>query len=271
MPSSGPACATQADAAQVRSQRRGRLVARRAVGGVDGAVRDRLPVVIGQAIDAHVAHVQVRPVVGVLNVEVATRYGDVAVELHFDLVQHAPRRLLASRDRADVLRFGLRPSVGVGVHEVIRQHTPERGRVPLADGGVDDDIQLAQHILRSAWLHVRQCKLQAMILERLDVTAQQFEDATGWAIKPAGACLGDVCVPLGGGPFNLAAVADRLGMPLVQDAERPLWALGPSSLGGRALSTAQAPELILPDLDGRPFALSSLRGQKVVLVAWAPY
>jgi hypothetical protein len=110
-----------------------------------------------------------------------------------------------------------------------------------------------------------------MILQGLDVTAQQFEDVTGWAIKPQGACFGEVCVPLGGAAFDLVSMADRLGMPLVEDAASSLWALGPSSLGGRALTTAQAPELVLPDLDGKPFALSSLRGQNVVLVAWAPY
>jgi hypothetical protein len=109
-----------------------------------------------------------------------------------------------------------------------------------------------------------------MILEGLDVTAQQFERMTGWEIKPEGACKGELCVPLGGAAFDLVAVADRLGMPLVQDDQSTLWAIGPSSIGGRAL-TAQAPELVLPDLDGRPFALSSLRGMKVVLVAWAPY
>jgi hypothetical protein len=110
-----------------------------------------------------------------------------------------------------------------------------------------------------------------MILKGLDVTAAEFEAMTGWAIKPEGACKAEMCVPLGGAAFDLTAVADRLGMPLVQDADTSLWALGPSSIGGRALTTAQAPELVLPDLDGRPFALSSLRGQKVVLVAWAPY
>ncbi len=110
-----------------------------------------------------------------------------------------------------------------------------------------------------------------MILESFDVTAQQFERMTGWAIKPEGACKGEFCVPLGGAEFDLVAVADRLGMPLVQDGQSTLWALGPSSIGGRALTTAQAPELVLPNLDGRPFALSSMRGQKVVLVAWAPY
>ena len=49
-------------------------------------------------------------------------------------------------------------------------------------------------------------------------------------------------------------------------------ALGPDDVsGGRALATAEAPELELPDVDGTTFALSSLRGQKVLLAAWASW
>jgi hypothetical protein len=79
-----------------------------------------------------------------------------------------------------------------------------------------------------------------------------------------------VCVPLPGG-FAVRTAAERLGMALVHDAEHDLWALGPDSVTGRALVTAEAPEVVLDDLEGRPFRLSSLRGQKVLLVAWAPY
>ena len=60
-------------------------------------------------------------------------------------------------------------------------------------------------------------------------------------------------------------------MALVHDANHGLWALGPETLNGRALVTAKAPDLMLPDLSGQEFRLASLRGQKVVLVAWAPY
>ncbi len=109
-----------------------------------------------------------------------------------------------------------------------------------------------------------------MILERLDVDVSAFETATGWAIKPEGACKGDVCVPLQD-EFDLASVADRLGMAVVHDESVGLWAVGPESFNGRALVTAVAPELVLDDLDGNEFRLSSLRGKKVVLVAWAPY
>ena len=110
-----------------------------------------------------------------------------------------------------------------------------------------------------------------MILDRLDITAAQFAAGTGWEIKVEGACKGDVCVPLGDADFDVVAVAERLGMALVHDDDEALWALGPESLGSRALTSAEAPDLVLPDIDGNEFRLSSLRGQKVVLVSWAPY
>ncbi len=109
-----------------------------------------------------------------------------------------------------------------------------------------------------------------MLVDSLDVSPARFHAETGWEIKPEGACKGDVCVPLPGG-FSVAGAAERLGMAVVEEPAHGLWAVGPESVTGRALVSAEAPELELADLDGRPFRLSSLRGQKVVLVAWAPY
>jgi hypothetical protein len=111
-----------------------------------------------------------------------------------------------------------------------------------------------------------------VIVDRLDLSAEQFALATGWEIKPEGACKAEVCVPLGRSEgFDAIAAADRLGMAVVEDQAAGLWAFGPESLGNRALVSAEAPDLVLPDLDGNEFRLSTLRGQKVVLVAWAPY
>ena len=116
-----------------------------------------------------------------------------------------------------------------------------------------------------------------MILDDLDVTDDAFAAGTGWTIKPQGACLGDVCVPLpaevrgSDGRIDVAVAADRLRMPLVHDEAHRLWSLGPASVTGRALATAEAPELTLPDLDGNPFRLSTLHGRKVLLVAWASW
>ena len=59
-------------------------------------------------------------------------------------------------------------------------------------------------------------------------------------------------------------------MPLVHDEAAGLWSLGPES-GGKALTTATAPDFELPDRHGQPFRLSSLRGRKVLLLTWASW
>lgn len=115
-----------------------------------------------------------------------------------------------------------------------------------------------------------------MLLTTTRTDADAFEDATGWAIKPEGACRADVCVPLPDdvhvdGGLDVTVLAERLGMPIARDAEHGVLALGPSTVAGQALETAHAPELELPDADGNVFRLSSLHGKKVLLVAWASW
>ena len=110
-----------------------------------------------------------------------------------------------------------------------------------------------------------------MIVDRLNIGAEEFEHATGWEIKPEGACKSEVCVPLPDGDFDLVASADRLGMAVVAEPDLALWAVGPETLGGRALASADASDFSLPDLDGNTFHITSLRDHKVLVVAWAPY
>ena len=76
-----------------------------------------------------------------------------------------------------------------------------------------------------------------MIISSLDVDIAELEARTGWSFKPEGACKAEYCVPI----------------------------------AGRALASAEAPELILPDRHGNEFRLSSLRGLKVLLLAWASW
>lgn len=109
-----------------------------------------------------------------------------------------------------------------------------------------------------------------MILDALEVDRDALAARTGWEVKPEGACKADRCVPLPSGPLDAHLLSERLGMALVEDADRGLWALGPES-GGRALLSAQLPDVELPDRHGRPFSLRSLRGTRFVMVAWASW
>src|SRR6266581_3793988 len=122
-----------------------------------------------------------------------------------------------------------------------------------------------------------------MLFRSAVVTADELARVTGWHVRPEGLCRDDRCVPFPRAGANaghessreedlvdLAGVARAIGAALVHDAEHGLWALGPEA-GGRALVSATAPDFELPDVDGKPFRLSSLRGQKVVLVAWASW
>lgn len=114
-----------------------------------------------------------------------------------------------------------------------------------------------------------------MITDTLTVPVESLAHETGWEVKPQGACRDERCVPLPAGALqdgrvDLPAFADRLGMPLLHDEQAGLWSLGPES-GGRAMTTVTAPELVLPLLTGEPFALSSLRGKKVLIAAWASW
>lgn len=116
-----------------------------------------------------------------------------------------------------------------------------------------------------------------MILTSLEgVTAEQFAEHTGWAPKAAGLCRGEICVPAPGslrddGTVDVVAASARLGMPMVEDRSHGTWAVGPATLGGRALATATAADPELIARDGNPFKLSALHGRKVLLVAWASY
>jgi len=115
-----------------------------------------------------------------------------------------------------------------------------------------------------------------VIITEATCTASDFTTATGWEPKPEGMCQGDICVPAPGaltsdGRVDIERAAQALGMPIEIDEVHGVRALGPASLGGRALTTAVAADPELRSFDGKSFRLSSLRGRKVVLAAWASY
>jgi hypothetical protein len=114
-----------------------------------------------------------------------------------------------------------------------------------------------------------------LILDQLEVTPEDLQRGTGWELKPEGLCKDDRCCPLppdadAGGRLDVNVVAERLGMPLVHDERHGVWALGQQS-GDHVLTSAELPPIVLTDVDGRPFDLTSLRGEKVLIAAWASW
>ena len=115
-----------------------------------------------------------------------------------------------------------------------------------------------------------------MIISSKSLSVPEFLAATGWEAKPEGLCHGELCVPapgaLANGVVNVTVAAEKLGMPLVHDASHNVWALGVATATGRALASAKAffPSSLI-DAMGRAFDFSSLRGRRIIMVAWASW
>ena len=117
---------------------------------------------------------------------------------------------------------------------------------------------------------------EGVLLNALSLNPADFTERTGWELKPEGACKGDICVPLPGsvsredGTIDVRAFAEEMAMPLAEDEKHGLWALGPRA-GGRVLNSAVVPEMMLVDFHGDSFDVATLRGRKVLLLAWASW
>ena len=110
---------------------------------------------------------------------------------------------------------------------------------------------------------------------------EHLEALSGWAIKPEGACLGDLCVPLNDdlraratrdGWFDLGALAEHLSQPVAFDAPTQTWSIGEAAIDrNTALESLEAPDFRLPDHLGKEHQLSDYRGKKVFLASWASW
>lgn len=117
--------------------------------------------------------------------------------------------------------------------------------------------------------------------DRLWLTNDDVQRATGWTLKREGLCRDDTCVPLphgretglvDGDAIDIAAIWRHLGHPVVSDGAQETWVLGTGARErASALASLQAPDFALPDLDGRVHALADQRGKKVLLVTWASW
>lgn len=113
----------------------------------------------------------------------------------------------------------------------------------------------------------------------LRLAAQPLLDALGWTQNPEGLCQGDVCIPIGSRPdlitsdgVDLLALGEVLGRPVAVDRNESIASFGAAtSTHATQLAEGIAPEFTLPDLSGQEYSLSSYRGKKVLLIAYASW
>jgi hypothetical protein len=113
-----------------------------------------------------------------------------------------------------------------------------------------------------------------------------LERCGGWEAKPEGLCRGALCVPVppgeagrklvseahGARRVDLIALARHMGQPVAESSEHAVWSIGEAAddVADRLLSL-EAPDFTLPGLAGQTHTLSSFRGRKVFLLAWASW
>lgn len=103
--------------------------------------------------------------------------------------------------------------------------------------------------------------------------------ALGWHLEAEGLCKDGRCIPTGaheglvtGDGVDLARLAALDGRAVAIDAAERVAVLGPRTDERTAqLRALEAPDFVLSDLSGRPHALSSYRGRKVMLLAYASW
>jgi hypothetical protein len=119
---------------------------------------------------------------------------------------------------------------------------------------------------------------------QLWITTADLKRATRFELKPQGVCRDELCFPVpksrkqefvrnsaGITWFNLLAFAQLVQQPVAHDEALSTWYFGLRSDQRQGLTSRQAPDFTLPDLQGKTHSLSDFRGKKILLVTWASW
>lgn len=117
------------------------------------------------------------------------------------------------------------------------------------------------------------------------VTLKDLTRATKFTLKPQGVCRDQLCFPIPKGRkaaflhkqgavtwFNLSEFARLARQPEAFDATLAVWYFGPRGEEQNSfVSSLQAPDFTLPDVNGKLHSLREFRGKKVLLLTWASW
>ena len=117
------------------------------------------------------------------------------------------------------------------------------------------------------------------------VSPEDLTRINGFVLKPEGACLEDLCIPIaqdkdsdlfvrrnGKGWINVTELARKIQQPFVSDPDAAVWSFGAIPVVRRSfLESAIAPDFALKDRTGKTVRLSDFRGKKVLIMTWASW
>ena len=120
---------------------------------------------------------------------------------------------------------------------------------------------------------------------QLWVTTADLTRVTGFVLKPEGACLDSLCVPVsrkeedgftrrrdGQDQINLTKFAATLKQAVAVEAGERVWSFGPiPAVRQSRLEGLAAPDFTLTDRKGKPVRLADFRGKKVLILTWASW
>ena len=121
--------------------------------------------------------------------------------------------------------------------------------------------------------------------DELWIREDELKSATGFELKPHGACLDEICIPMLGDEkdkllkqkhgkqwVNMSCLSAKLDQKLVYDQSEDIWSLG--SIPDQRRSTLEsgiAPDFEFDDWQGNTIRLSDYRGKKVLIITWASW
>ena len=113
------------------------------------------------------------------------------------------------------------------------------------------------------------------------LTKKDVEQKLGWTIKPEGFCQDEQCIPYPSGNeieflqneyLNVSKFWNLTGKPILHDEMRETWLLGAGHKErSKKLTSLEAPDFRLPDLDGEFHSLSDYRGKRIFLTTWSSW
>ena len=117
------------------------------------------------------------------------------------------------------------------------------------------------------------------------VTKADLPSVNGFELKPEGACLDEICIPIrqnedselfvnrqGKGWVNVTGLARILKQPVVADYDTQTFSLGAIPVQRTSfVRDAVAPDFELKDWQGKTYKLSDFKGKKIMLLSWASW